>query len=64
VRPLTSLCDCGDLTPGSLRAYLIPLNDLPKRVNELDSEREIVVHCKTVGRSARAAALLPQAGFK
>ena len=30
----------------NLGGYLIPLNDLPKRVNELDSSREIVVHCK------------------
>ena len=43
--------------------YLIPLNDLPKRVNELDSSREIVVHCKMGGRSAKAVAFLQQAGF-
>ena len=38
----------------NLGGYLIPLNDLPKRVNELDSSREIVVHCKMGGRSAKA----------
>src|SRR5438105_3015224 len=48
----------------NLGGYLIPLNDLPKRVNELDSSREIVVHCKMGGRSAKAAAFLRQAGFK
>ena len=47
----------------NLGGYLIPLNDLPKRVNELDSSREIVVHCKMGGRSAKAVAFLQQSGF-
>jgi len=47
----------------NLGGHLIPLNDLPKRVNELDSSREIVVHCKTGGRSAKAADFLRQSGF-
>jgi adenylyltransferase/sulfurtransferase len=47
----------------NLNGYLIPLNDLPKRVNELDSSREIVVHCKMGGRSAKAVDFLRQAGF-
>jgi adenylyltransferase/sulfurtransferase len=45
-------------------AKLIPLGDLPKRVNELDSADEIVVHCKSGARSAKAADFLRQAGFK
>jgi len=32
-------------------------------VNELDSSREIVVHCKMGGRSAKAVEFLRQAGF-
>jgi molybdopterin/thiamine biosynthesis adenylyltransferase/rhodanese-related sulfurtransferase len=47
----------------NIGGYLIPLNDLPKRVNELDSSREIVVHCKMGGRSAKAADFLRQSGF-
>jgi sulfur-carrier protein adenylyltransferase/sulfurtransferase len=47
----------------NLGGYLIPLNDLPKRVGELDSSREIVVHCKMGGRSAKAADFLRQSGF-
>lgn len=43
---------------------LIPLNDLPKRLDELDPNREIVVHCKGGGRSQRAAEFLAQHGFK
>jgi len=47
----------------NLGGYLIPLGDLPKRVGELDSSREIVAHCKMGGRSAKAIAFLKQAGF-
>ena len=48
----------------NLGGYLIPLGDLPKRVNELDSSREIVAHCKMGGRSAKAVDFLRKAGFK
>ncbi len=44
--------------------HLIPLGDLPRRVNELDSSREIVAHCRSGKRSADAVAFLKQAGFK
>ena len=47
----------------NLGGHLIPLNDLPKRVSELDPSREIVVHCKMGGRSAKAVDFLKQAGF-
>ena len=46
--------------PGSL---LIPLGDLPKRVVELDSSRDIIVNCKSGVRSAKAVAFLRDAGF-
>jgi len=48
----------------NLGGYLIPLNDLPKRVSELDSSREIVAHCKMGGRSAKAVAFLRQRGSR
>jgi sulfur-carrier protein adenylyltransferase/sulfurtransferase len=48
----------------NIGGYLIPLNDLPKRINELDSSREIVAHCKMGGRSAKAVQFLRQAGFQ
>ena len=47
----------------NLGGHLIPLNDLPKRVSELDSSREIVVHCKMGGRSAKAVDYLSQSGL-
>jgi len=46
------------------QAKLIPLGDLPKRVNELDSAAEIVAHCKSGMRSAKAVDFLKQAGFR
>ncbi|HZU41164.1 MAG TPA: molybdopterin-synthase adenylyltransferase MoeB [Terriglobales bacterium] len=48
----------------NINGYLLPLGDLPKRVNELDSSREIVAHCRSGVRSAKAVDFLRQAGFK
>ena len=45
-------------------AKLIPLGDLPKRVSELDTAVEIVAHCKSGVRSAKACDFLRQAGFR
>jgi adenylyltransferase/sulfurtransferase len=44
-------------------AKLIPLGDLPKRLNELDPSALIVAHCKSGVRSAKAIDLLKQNGF-
>jgi sulfur-carrier protein adenylyltransferase/sulfurtransferase len=46
------------------QAKLIPLGDLPKRVNELDSAAEIIAHCKSGMRSAKAVEFLKQSGFR
>ncbi len=48
----------------NLNGYLIPLGDLPKRVSELDSSREIVAHCRSGKRSADAVDFLRKAGFR
>jgi sulfur-carrier protein adenylyltransferase/sulfurtransferase len=45
-------------------AKLIPLGELPKRVNELNTTDEIIAHCKSGMRSAKAVDFLKQAGFK
>jgi adenylyltransferase/sulfurtransferase len=42
---------------------LIPLGQLPSRVSELNSADEIVVHCKSGMRSAKAVDFLQKAGF-
>jgi adenylyltransferase/sulfurtransferase len=45
-------------------AKLIPLGEVGKRLGELDQEADIVVHCKSGMRSARACGILKAAGFK
>jgi sulfur-carrier protein adenylyltransferase/sulfurtransferase len=47
-----------------LDAHRIPLGELPARVHELDSAREIVAYCKSGVRSARAIEFLRGCGFK
>ena len=44
-------------------AILIPLGDLPVRAHELDPGAEIILHCKSGARSARATKLLRDRGF-
>ena len=48
----------------NLSGYLMPLGEVPKRVHELDSSGEIVVHCRSGVRSAKAVDFLRQAGFR
>jgi len=48
----------------NIGGHLIPLGDLPKRIHELDSSREIVAHCRSGTRSAKAVNFLRQAGFR
>jgi len=47
--------------PGSV---LIPLGELPNRINELGGHEDMVVHCKSGVRSAKAVKILRNAGFK
>jgi len=42
---------------------LIPLGQVVSRMNEIDAERETVLHCKMGGRSAKAIEALQRAGF-
>src|SRR5262249_41925942 len=46
--------------PGS---RLLPLPELGRRFTELDKQQEMVVHCKSGVRSARAIQFLRQQGF-
>ena len=48
----------------NLNGKLIPLGELPRRVAELDSSQEMVVHCRSGKRSADAIHFLQTAGFK
>jgi rhodanese-related sulfurtransferase len=42
---------------------LIPLAELPQRMNELDAQQEIVTVCKMGPRGARAVQFLRKSGF-
>jgi len=42
---------------------LIPQNEVPRRLAEIDRNREIVVQCRSGGRSQRIAELLAQQGY-
>ena len=48
----------------NLNGTLIPLGELQRRVNELDSSAEMVVHCRSGKRSADAIRFLQTVGFK
>ncbi len=45
-------------------AKLIPLGEIVSRMDEINPNRETVLHCKAGGRSAQAIQKLQQAGFK
>src|SRR3984957_9473514 len=42
---------------------LIPQNEVPRRLSEIDRDREIVVQCKSGSRSQRIAEFLKQSGY-
>ena len=42
---------------------LIPQNDIPKRLAEIDRDREVIVHCRSGARSQRIAEFLQQSGY-
>jgi adenylyltransferase/sulfurtransferase len=45
-------------------AKLIPLGEFPKHIGEFDIEADIVIHCKSGMRSAKACGILRNAGFQ
>ncbi|MGA3333587.1 MAG: molybdopterin-synthase adenylyltransferase MoeB [Terracidiphilus sp.] len=47
----------------NLGGKLIPQNEVPRRLEEIDRNREIVVHCKVGGRSQRVAEFLKRSGY-
>ena len=48
----------------NLGGHLIPFNELPNRLNELNKDQQIIIHCHAGGRSRRATEYLLQQGFK
>ena len=49
---------------GAQGARLIPLNDLPSRMDELNPEDELVMQCRSGAHSAHAAGFLREQGFE
>ena len=45
-------------------AVHIPMGEVPARLTELDRDRDIVVLCRSGGRSAQVAGFLEQQGFE
>ncbi len=45
-------------------SYLLPLQELGYRINELPRNREIVVYCRVGNRSAYACSYLSRMGYK
>jgi adenylyltransferase/sulfurtransferase len=54
--------EIGNLEPQGAR--LVPLNDLPSRMDELNPEDELVMQCRSGARSAHAAGFLREQGFE
>jgi rhodanese-related sulfurtransferase len=48
----------------NIGGHLIPLPELPKRLNELNTRQEIVALCKMGPRGVKAVELLQKRGFK
>ncbi len=44
-------------------SYLVPLQDLGSRIDELPKDKEIIVYCRVGNRSAYAASFLSRMGF-
>ena len=42
---------------------LIPIQELPNRLDELDKNKKIIVHCRSGGRSRQAVEFLQSQGF-
>lgn len=47
----------------NLGGLLIPITELPSRLNELKPTQHIIVHCRSGGRSRRATEFLIAQGF-
>lgn len=50
----------GGAYPGAVN---IPLQELPRRMDEIPREKPVIVYCASGGRSAVAATMLKRAGY-
>ncbi len=49
---------------GNIGGKLMPMNTVPLRLEEINREREVVVHCRSGARSQRVAEYLKQMGYE
>ncbi|MBU2602769.1 MAG: rhodanese-like domain-containing protein [Actinobacteria bacterium] len=55
----------GEFSQGHIpKAKLIPLNDLPRRHQELKKSGDIILYCLSAARSKRGALLLVELGYE
>lgn len=55
----------GEFSQGHIpKAKLIPLNDLPRRHQELKKSGDIILYCLSAARSKRGARLLVELGYE
>jgi len=45
-------------------AKLIPIGEIMRRIDELDDSKELILQCKSGGRSAQAIEFLTRAGYQ
>ncbi len=60
---LLDVRDRNEYAESNLNGYLIPLDELPSRLNELNPNDFIIVHCKMGGRAKKAIQILQKNGF-
>jgi rhodanese-related sulfurtransferase len=60
---LLDVRDENEFEISNIGGRLIPLSELPQRMNELDAQQEIVTVCKMGPRGARAVQFLRKSGF-
>ena len=48
----------------NLGGTLIPMNDVPNRLAEIDRNRDVIVQCRSGARSQRVAEFLRQSGYE
>jgi adenylyltransferase/sulfurtransferase len=60
---LVDVREAHEHSAGNIGGTLIPMGEIPARMDELDRDAEIVVYCRTGNRSARVVEFLQDSGF-
>jgi rhodanese-related sulfurtransferase len=60
------LIDCREVKEravSNIGGTLIPINEIPQHLNDFDSDKELIVYCRTGSRSAMVTEFLRRNGF-